>query len=624
MLFVTTEEQASSSQNDQIIRASLESTSSSGSCNSSDCEELPSEGPSGAGRNRRHIAWAVLAAYCVLLIFRDTGRGAYEAIAGVSVWDIDDRSALATLVIETISRIVLEFAYFVPLGLVATVAIQCRSRLLRRLPVNLLALGLASVLAVLVNLIGSAKPLDSLAVASLLVNSTGCLFGSWVGTTWLRGWRACLWLIPKTVILVLLLALSAGAVMWLSMEGKPLSFAATEVSSPDKRRLVQLARNQRLENMRPGQIQTIVLTEHDINALLSWALSLKSSDSRATVSLAPTSASLLASIAVTGDGEQTRYLNLAVSGTPRIMGGVLNLGLESCRIGRINLPAWLLSSISQACASLVGSDPLSQPFVEAIRATTIDSDSVEIAYGKVHLPDGFREDLFGPDNSSEPFAACVRAHMENLVGAFGNAPDSEPTFGMCMETVFSFARDRSLNNDPIAENRAAIFTLGIVLGSPRIEMLLRYFLPRRGNYSVPGVFDNVLLRGRADLTKHFCASATISVLSDGLISDAVGLLKEELDTNTAGKGFSFADMMANRAGIAFADIATRNEEAARAIQDRLASGFRVEEFFPSAKGLPEGIGDAELRSRYGGVGGAGYLEQMEEIQRRIAACAAYR
>jgi len=108
------------------------------------------------------------------------------------------------------------------------------------------------------------------------------------------------------------------------------------------------------------------------------------------------------------------------------------------------------------------------------------------------------------------------------------------------------------------------------------------------------------------------------------VSDAAGLLKEELDADIGGSGFSFADLLADRAGTTFADWATRDEATARAMQDRLASGFRVEEFFPPAADLPEGIPDAELQSRYGGVGGEDYRHLIEEIERRIAACAAYR
>jgi hypothetical protein len=112
-------------------------------------------------------------------------------------------------------------------------------------------------------------------------------------------------------------------------------------------------------------------------------------------------------------------------------------------------------------------------------------------------------------------------------------------------------------------------------------------------------------------------------MSNIATSNAIGLLKEELDAGTGGSGFSFADLLADRAGTTFAVRATRDEATACAMQDRIARGFRVEEFFPPAADLPEGVTEAELQARYGGVGGEAYCQLIEEIERRIAACAAY-
>ena len=126
----------------------------------------------------------------------------------------------------------------------------------------------------------------------------------------------------------------------------------------------------------------------------------------------------------------------------------------------------------------------------------------------------------------------------------------------------------------------------------------------------------------ADWTRHFTVSGALTVVSAVAPSDAAGLLKEELDAD-GGSGFSFGDLLADRAGTTFADVATRDEASAAAIQARLAGGFRVDDFFPPADGLPEGIQDAELQSRYGGVGGPLYRRTAEEIERRVSACAAY-
>jgi hypothetical protein len=220
--------------------------------------------------------------------------------------------------------------------------------------------------------------------------------------------------------------------------------------------------------------------------------------------------------------------------------------------------------------------------------------------------------------------ASTQAQINRLLAVARRPPQAQPSFGLCLETVFALARDRSVQGDPVAENKAGIFALGVLLGHPRVGELLGSVSAGDEDSAARRALYRVALRGRSDWTKHFCVSAVIAILSDEAVSGAAGLLKEELDADTGGSGFSFADLLADRAGTTFAVWATRDETAARALQNRLAGGFRVDDFFPLAADLPEGIPDAQLQSRYGGVGGEAYRRLIEEIERRIAACAAYR
>ena len=162
----------------------------------------------------------------------------------------------------------------------------------------------------------------------------------------------------------------------------------------------------------------------------------------------------------------------------------------------------------------------------------------------------------------------------------------------------------------------------MLLGHSRVEQLVGPVMDleqRRAGKP----FEGATLRERQDWTQHFFVSASISVLSSHGIGDGVGIFKEELDSD-GGSGFSFGDLLADRAGVTFAMAATRDDASARAIQDRLAHGFRVDDFMPAGADLPENMQQAEFRSRFGGVGGAEYRRVAGEIERRIAGCAAYR
>ena len=108
------------------------------------------------------------------------------------------------------------------------------------------------------------------------------------------------------------------------------------------------------------------------------------------------------------------------------------------------------------------------------------------------------------------------------------------------------------------------------------------------------------------------------------MSDGAGLFKEETDSGEGGSGFSFADLLADRAGTEFALAATRDARSARKMQKRLSAGFSVDDVFPDAAGLPESIPDAELQSKYGGVGGVGYEKVVADIERRLSTCPALR
>ena len=567
---------------------------------------------------RKFIGWMVLTAYSLFLVYRALRHG-QGGEGNVPVWDLQDSDRLLWWIGGLVLSGICQFAYFVPVGFCAAMVASGGKGRLRR---SLTALIVGGAVAVLVLAAEVGRSWHLAAVVGLALPLLGCLFGTWAGATWLRGRRARLWFLPKLAFLVLAAAFCAGALLWLSMEESPLPFEAARVTSAEKRRLVRLIRSKSPRSLEDGQTRTLRLSDHDINVLLSWGLSLGSPRRKAQVGLARDYASLCVSM---GAGK-TRYLNLEIDGNPEIKEGVVRLNLYRCRLGSLKVPRRLLSLFSPVVTSLLSHDRLSKPFMDAVREVTIEPGSIAVTYGRVRMPTGFREDLFGPIGASEEVLASTRAQVEHLLAVVSLSPDTRPRFGMCFETVFALARERSAEAeaDPVIENRAGIFALGMLLGHHRVEEFLGPVLTGLDGGGARRLLRRVALRGRYDWTRHFCVSAALAVLSDEVVSDAAGLLKEELDADIGGSGFSFSDLLADRAGTTFATRATIDQAAARAMQERIAGGFRIDDFFPPAADLPEGIPDAELQADYGGVGGQAYQALIEEIERRIAACAAYR
>ena len=126
------------------------------------------------------------------------------------------------------------------------------------------------------------------------------------------------------------------------------------------------------------------------------------------------------------------------------------------------------------------------------------------------------------------------------------------------------------------------------------------------------------MRDRADLTKHFFVSAHLVVVGGKSATSAAGLAKEMKDAQ-GGTGFSFVDMAANQAGIAFAEHVL---SGALPLAE-LARGFHVDDYLPTLRGLKEGYTSADLQKNYGGEDQTTLAEEIDQIKQRVLDLPAY-
>jgi hypothetical protein len=214
----------------------------------------------------------------------------------------------------------------------------------------------------------------------------------------------------------------------------------------------------------------------------------------------------------------------------------------------------------------------------------------------------------------------TEALVRRLVASASSLPSGELRFGALMQTAFAPLTTGSSQRKLVAHNRAAILALGIAIGHERIaryvdldtdtELLNKAILLRQGTS----------LRGREDWARHYTLSAALAVLENPMVSDAAGLIKEELDALARGTGFSFGDLAADRAGVRFAEAATHSEAEAEATQIRLQQGFVIDDFFPPASDLPENLTTEQFQRIYGAVGSQPYRRKFAEIEARLAQC----
>ena len=210
--------------------------------------------------------------------------------------------------------------------------------------------------------------------------------------------------------------------------------------------------------------------------------------------------------------------------------------------------------------------------------------------------------------------------LHRLMDAGPGLPGGEARFMAVLQKAFSPDDGDSVRTSQVQQNRASLLALGVGLGETRLARFVGLDEDRDLVRAVSAELNGTTLSGREDWTRHFCLSAALAVLEHPLVSDAGGLMKEQLDALTEGSGFSFGDLAADRAGVRFAGAATRSEEAAIAMRARLLTGINSDDIFPPVADLPENLTVEQFRRDFGGVGSDRYRQAVGEIDARLDRC----
>lgn len=452
-------------------------------------------------------------------------------------------------------------------------------------------------------------------LGGLLLPFIGYLLGLRLSAAWLRGVRPLAVAAAQAAAAAVVLIVAALGCASLALSDAPLDFEPVHMTDADKQQLAQFIRDTRPPE---GEARQLQLSETEIDGLLNTALGRGMADRKARVNFTPSRIDAEASLILPRRLAEQKYLNLRLSGVVTVEDGVLDLDFEQLQLGRLSVPRAALWLFSPVVRGLLLDDPQVRRIVGALIAFQPNDGQITAVFqpgalGRQVVPSLAQMLWERPD-----VARQTEIYIRHLVEAFDAMPAYEDRFGLLMQSAFALAAQRSADHDPVLENRAAIFALAILLGHDELEHFVGELLDPPLRAQAARMVDMVMLRGRTDWPRHFLVSAALALLSNEATSDRIGVLKEQLDAQDGGSGFSFGDLLADRAGTRFGLAATRNEASARAMQARIASGFEVAEFFPPADGLPEDLPDAEFQARFGGVGGRGYQTVVDEIERRLS------
>lgn len=455
----------------------------------------------------------------------------------------------------------------------------------------------------------------------------GYALGARVAVTWSRGLRATARLAAALAALLAASAVAACLLFALAFQSEPLAIEAPEFTPSEKHQLTETLKQVHNE---PGDVHALRLSEKEVDLLVSGGTSFGLEDGRAEVELHQGSVSARLSLRTPFGWPNSRYLNLVGKLELEIEGGRIRLAPERLRVGRLWVPNFLIRSCLPAVIDAMRRDPDLGQAIAAIESVRIEPDSVEIVYHSDRIDRATVSSLLSRLTETPAATEVTRIYYLRLVEAADalppveTLPEANRRFQELVRIAFMLAERRSQVEDPVQENRAALLALAILLGHERVESLVGRVTDSELRAAARRSVGRVALWDRRDLLRHFLVSAALTSLANEKASDRAGLFKEEIDSVRGGSGFSFADLLADRAGSRLATVATRNEISARGTQVRLSSNFSIHDLCPPPTDLPEGISEEDLSAYYGGVGGANFQRIEQEIKGRLETCDALR
>jgi hypothetical protein len=128
------------------------------------------------------------------------------------------------------------------------------------------------------------------------------------------------------------------------------------------------------------------------------------------------------------------------------------------------------------------------------------------------------------------------------------------------------------------------------------------------------VLGEPTIQGRHDLCQHFAVSAALTAMLGEKNAESAGILKELLDARDPSNGFSFNDLSADLAGVAFAKQMLQTPKKL----DQVAESFKVADYTIAPTYQPEGLPAKEFAKMFGSVSDERFLSRVEEIRKKLA------
>ena len=428
----------------------------------------------------------------------------------------------------------------------------------------------------------------------------------------------------RKVIGVAAMAVLAGVLvlpltLFAALSGSPLIAPLAPLRFDDAARVKGLLSELNPRRSKPGEKQRVSVSERDCNLILNYALSRAPGGNRM-------------SMALFFDKDQATVrgsLELPANPVGRYLNG--ELGIEPVdsfvrvthlRIGWVRIPAFLINGAAWMVGRYVASDDKLSPLLKILDNLHHIGFSPRAASVVYEWPNGIFRTLkrHGRNLMFSKMERQAAVHYYRVLGdVIALVEEKEVSLGRLLPALFLLGRLRvERGGDPVRENRVLIVTLTSYCLGRHIDRLIGV---QTGAERVPK--KRVTLLGRGDLAKHYMLSAALAASTGSGLAHYAGVFKEVSDAQ-GGSGFSFADLLADRAGVKLGELAVTSRQSAEALQERMVSAFREDHFMPGIHEMPEGLQEQMFKHAYTDLDSASYKALESEIRQRISMCRVFR
>lgn len=255
-----------------------------------------------------------------------------------------------------------------------------------------------------------------------------------------------------------------------------------------------------------------------------------------------------------------KYLNIDATGSSS--DGPFPAQLDRLRIGQLSVPRTLIRLASPLANNLCNTDTRCKTALQAY--SNIEDMRFQQGYARIRYKLGAENikvtenELYLDQLPLEPYFIGLE-QMRTAAGKRGLLLHD------ALQTVMTIAAKRSaLGNDSTVENIAALLALTFRTAEPRLQNLII----NNANLKKINKELKLWMHGRSDLSRHFLSSGALYLLAGTEFSDYVGIYKEVFDVSR-GKIFGIGDLMSDRAGVRFAQHATRSQQSALELQQTI-------------------------------------------------------